>query len=376
MKTRKIIIDPQQLKLADNPCVTTEALKILTDKKISLEFDVFESEQETSTKSTIVFVHGNSSSKRAFSHLLPLFTNRYRVVAYDLLGHGDSTKIGGLKHLTPNEIDVLCSSLYSPSTMIAQSIQLFNTLKITQAHILAWSLAGHLFYGVAIEKPSLVASLTTIGSPPVFFKTSAFKQGFHDFFTETLLPAWINTPKSYTKPEASQISLSVGFQSHDLSAVEDLINTDPLVRKFLFVKEESNKALDALGFISTTTIPLCLMVGSKDVGIKFEYIENCKTKLKNPISKVEIIPNASHAIFASNVEEFLKVFEAFLLSYQTANRVKNSSTNAHITDSGKKMQAETLPQFTASQQPLVASTNTDLQNTSTTKQAAHAKQNK
>jgi pimeloyl-ACP methyl ester carboxylesterase len=41
-------------------------------------------------KPPLVFVHGLDRVARTFDHLAPHFTSRYRVIAYDMRGHGDS----------------------------------------------------------------------------------------------------------------------------------------------------------------------------------------------------------------------------------------------------------------------------------------------
>ena len=44
-----------------------------------------------SDKPPLVFVHGLDRVARTFDHLAPYFTSRYRVIAYDMRGHGDSS---------------------------------------------------------------------------------------------------------------------------------------------------------------------------------------------------------------------------------------------------------------------------------------------
>src|SRR5688572_8806016 len=41
-------------------------------------------------KPPLILIHGISRFARTFDHLVPAFVDRYRVIAYDLRGHGDS----------------------------------------------------------------------------------------------------------------------------------------------------------------------------------------------------------------------------------------------------------------------------------------------
>lgn len=298
---------------------------MIEEKNLQLKLQVYDSAVCDNTKSVIVLIHGNSSSKEVFQEQIKYFSETYRVIAIDLLGHGKSTKISNLENINGEEREQLAEVFYNPCAMISEITQLLQAKKIENSHLIGWSLGGHIGYGVAIENQKLVSSITTIGSPPVLFSANGFKKGFGEWFVTTLVPDWVNNPKNYSREEASVISASIGFKSEDKFAIEDLMNTDPLIRRHLFLKlneydkETYRAVLDAENFILNTDLPVCLIVGEKDAGINASYINNFERKLKNQDSSVHVIQDAPHAVFSTNKNEYLKIVDNFIEEVSPSN---------------------------------------------------------
>jgi pimeloyl-ACP methyl ester carboxylesterase len=107
----------------------------------------------------LLLIHGNSFNQRIFKHLLTADLP-YRVVAFDLLGHGRSG----------NAVEPLYS--YTMPSYARTAFEVLQALGIYSVVVLGWSLGGH----IAIEmvemqyqpqRPCVVEGVMIIGTPPV-----------------------------------------------------------------------------------------------------------------------------------------------------------------------------------------------------------------
>jgi|GEM_PF-2422950 len=312
-------IEPAELRFNNQEILSGRAIEILEKHNIELKLEIYDSDIRKSGKPILILVHGNSSSKKVFNEHIKNYSEDYRVIAIDLLGHGESTKISNLENLTAEEINILSETFYNPCAMIAQLKQFFEKKNIKNAHVLGWSLGGHLAYGIAVENPELVSSITAIGSPPVIFSTEGFKQGFGNWFVNTLLPEWVNDPKPIPIEQAEFIRSHMGFKVEEKFFIHDLVNADPQMRRHLFLKlnEYDNNiykgtGLDGENFAKTTQIPLNLIVVKEDMGISSDYIASFKGQLQHSSSRVYVIDGTHHAVWNTDPVQYYKIVSNFI----------------------------------------------------------------
>src|SRR5690242_3782652 len=186
--THKYKIHPESLFINQTNILSSETLHLIKSSNIELFIDVYEENPNDKTE-TIVFIHGNSYSKIIFQNQINAFSQRYRVVAIDLLGHGNSTKLNEL-NLSAETADSLALDLYNPLAMVAVLVQFLESNQLKKAHLTGFGLGGHLAYGIAVENPELVSSISAIGSPPILFSHDGLKKGFNDWFVNNLIPEW------------------------------------------------------------------------------------------------------------------------------------------------------------------------------------------
>lgn len=314
------IINPKTLHDSNGLLIEESVLEILEKNKIILKLNFSDTNPGDTIKPVIVLVHGNSASKNVFDDQVKHFSNDYRVIAMDLLGHGDSTNISNLENISSDEKNILCTAFYNPLAMISEIESFLKSKNISHAHFIGWSLGGHIAYGLAVSNPELVSSITSIGSPPIKFCSDGFKKGFTEWFVNALLPEWVNQPKVYSMEEARGIGIHIGFDNKDIEAfAHDMVISDPEMRKNLFLKLDeynaekySGSSLDAETFALETNIPLCLIVGKKDAGINASYIASIGKNMRNSLSSTHVIENGSHAVFKTHAAEYYLIVDNFI----------------------------------------------------------------
>lgn len=99
----------------------------------------------------VVLVHGLGSSARDWEAQLPALTPRFRVLTYDVRGHGKTSRPRGP---------------YSVAQFAADLAALMDHLGHKPAHVVGISMGGMIAFQLAVDRPDLVRSLTIVNSGP------------------------------------------------------------------------------------------------------------------------------------------------------------------------------------------------------------------
>ncbi len=100
---------------------------------------------------TLVFIHGLGSSTRDWEAQTRDFSRDYRVLTFDLRGHGRSEKPSG-----PYSIPLFAGDVAG----------LLAALHISSAHVVGLSLGGAVAFQFALDHPPMVKTLTIVNSAP------------------------------------------------------------------------------------------------------------------------------------------------------------------------------------------------------------------
>ena len=98
----------------------------------------------------VVLVHGLGLTRATWAAFVPGLAANYRVLSYDLPGHGDSA--------LPQDVPSL-------TTLSDQLAALLDELKIARATVIGFSLGGMINRRFAIDHPGRVAGLVILNSP-------------------------------------------------------------------------------------------------------------------------------------------------------------------------------------------------------------------
>ena len=98
----------------------------------------------------LVLVHGLGLTRQTWDEFVPVLAQDYRVLTYDLCGHGESA--------LPQEKPSL-------TVLSGQLVALLDELGIARAAILGFSLGGMIIRRFAMDHPSRVTALVILNSP-------------------------------------------------------------------------------------------------------------------------------------------------------------------------------------------------------------------
>jgi 3-oxoadipate enol-lactonase len=99
----------------------------------------------------VVLIHGLGSSGRDWELQVPALADHYRVLTYDVRGHGASSKPRGPYRVTQFASDLAL---------------LLERLEHRPAHVVGISMGGMIAFQLAVDRPDLVRSLVIVNSGP------------------------------------------------------------------------------------------------------------------------------------------------------------------------------------------------------------------
>lgn len=208
---------------------------------------------------TVVLIHGNSFCLKTWEHIFnsPL-AETYRIVAYDLPGHGSSS----------NAFDP--ERTYNQPAYGDVAVELFKELKIEKVVAVGWSLGGH----IAIELIPRFAGLKGIlitGTPPV--SSGELGKGF--MMGDDPASSAYAARDDLTPEEFDDMAHSVCDLPYADWMLECITRTDPAARKLMWGKfDEHLKIFDQRAIMANTTVPVAVVNGTDEIFINIKFVRN------------------------------------------------------------------------------------------------------
>jgi pimeloyl-ACP methyl ester carboxylesterase len=223
----------------------------------------------------LVFVHGNSSSTRAFEHQFSAFGD-LELLGFDLPGHGASHNAAG-----QDSYSLKCYAEIVKHQ--ARSVQARRVL------LIGWSLGGHIVLEALNESNAATAALI-VGAPPLrsmadmadaFLRSSALELIQRGPVSEAEAKVWAQncTCLGANYPEW----LKTDFQ-----------RTDPVARIGLITSLASGAFKDEWREVQAAKMPVALIVGGNDPFINKDFLRDASLLTNVRDSRVEIISSAGH----------------------------------------------------------------------------------
>ncbi len=267
----------------------------MDEQRITVDGQQIAFSQSEGTERPVIFVHGNSSSARTWSPVLAgPFGQRFRCLALDLPGHGDSAKAA-------NPADYSLPGYATALTGFAQAIN------ATDAVIVGWSLGGHIALEAAPGLPA-AAGFVVFGTPPVgsadqlavaFLPNPAMNVGF----TAAVSPDEARTFAASFTTAGSALPLD--------AFVADILRTDGEARAGLLASVGEGRFTDEIAIVADLRRPLAVLQGEGEQLVNLDYLR----ELTAPTlwrGAIQLIPGAGHAPHQEAPEAFTALLEAFI----------------------------------------------------------------
>lgn len=207
---------------------------------------------------TLLFLHGNSHSLKTFSKQIGCENlNQYRLILWDIPGHGESSRDGNysLKHF---------------ADILSKFIQELNLEKVI---VVGHSLGGHL--AINLLKYTRPLGLVLFGTPPLNnpFDPAAF-------LPNTNAPVLQQAQSS--GQEIENLMKEMGYTGDDLiQATQDYLRTDPRFRSEILAEVISGTNENELALVKSFANDLLILLATNDTLINNNYILNELKGMKN-----------------------------------------------------------------------------------------------
>ncbi|MCC7253548.1 alpha/beta hydrolase [Hyphomicrobium sp.] len=246
-------------------------------------------------RSTVLLIHGNSSCKEVFAHVVPMLIEvGYGVLAPDLPGHGDSENASD-PHNT-----------YSFPGYAAALGELLDDAGVEAPIIVGWSLGGHVAMELAAHRPT-VRGLMVIGSPPCKPAPEALEAAFRTHPT-TLLAGKAEFSTDDVKAYAAAM---LGVGEPDAFLRMRVRRTDGLARKLMFSSALAGVGVDQRLVAAEPSRPFAVVHGADDPFVRLDYLRSLHYgRLWR--SEVVVLEQVGHAPHWQAPDFFTPILLAFL----------------------------------------------------------------
>ena len=258
--------------------------------KSGTNYEVFGSVKDPA----VVFVHGLGLDLNTWEKIAPYFSDDYRVVLYDLNGHGKSDASTATQTL---------------SLFAEQLADLLNELEIDRAAIIGFSLGGMINRRFALDHPEKTGALAILNSPHErdqeaqrlveerALQTSA--GGIEATIDETLR-RWF-TPSFFEKSPEIISKVRTGVLNNDLDSYTQC-------RHVL-----ANGVIELIRPNPSITVPTLVMTCENDSGSTPEMAQAISEEILG--SEIVIVPELKHLGLLEEPEVFINSLQVFLDRY-------------------------------------------------------------
>jgi pimeloyl-ACP methyl ester carboxylesterase len=242
----------------------------------------------------VLFVHGNSSEKAIFSkQIASKRFARYRRIAFDLPGHGQSAD-------APEP-----ARSYSIHGFADAAIALLAGLRIERAILVGWSLGGHVALELIARWPGAVAAWI-VGTPPagVADMAAAFRPSPHMALT---------FQDSFDDDEArafAQQAIGDGVLLEPWM-FDACRRADGRFRRLLMESAVAGLDLDGRKIAETAPLPLAVVCGANDPFVEGSYLTSLPYRNLWD-GRVHLLEGLGHAPFWEAPERVDPLLKRFL----------------------------------------------------------------
>lgn len=245
-------------------------------------------------KQPLLLLHGNSACKEAFGYQFKMLSDRYRLIAFDLPGHGVSDNADP-------------ETAYNLIAYSEVAEQVLSDAGIENPLVFGWSLGGYVALELAARENLSIKGMAICGTPPLTVVP--------DDFAASYIPTehMVLTGKQYFTAEESRHyanSATAPKSAESAFMHKNLPRTDGRARAYMITKLSIVNWPRQMRVLWSGKVPFAIINGADDPFLDKNYIHRlCNSEgWKHPLVEIE---NGRHAPFFNKAEEFNAVFEKF-----------------------------------------------------------------
>ena len=244
----------------------------------------------------VVFIHGNSLSSESFrDQFASELAEKYRLIAFDLPGHGQSPPANN------PEND------YSVPGFHKILFGVIKKMNIRDAVFVGHSLGGHILMEAYPELEKICKAMLIFGSPPFLGANHPVERSHYPHPDFMLAFSGDLTNDQFTA--LAKMYIREGDHFPDL-IMKDIRRTDPRMRPNLGMNTTPDKLLNEAAIVAGMNSSLAIFHGAQDQLLRAEYFN----ELTIPSlwkGKVHLI-NSGHCPQIENPEEFNRLLAEFM----------------------------------------------------------------
>lgn len=259
---------------------------------------------------TVVFLHGIGGNRHNWSEQLPHFSKRYRAVAWDARGYGDSDDYEG-----PCDFAQVSQDL----------IRLLDHLGAGRAMLVGLSMGGRILMDFCARHPDRVSALVLAGSFPSFGKSLDAQQ--REAFMR-LRRAPLEAGKTFAQLAPDLIASLAGPYA-TAGMLDRLRQSIEALRADSYLKTlESTLHFDRTEALRAITVPTLLLYGEFDTLVTPEAGRHVQALM--PHSQYQIIRSVGHLMNIEAPVEFNRLVSDFLDSVGARPAGTSSERSTHV----------------------------------------------
>ncbi|WP_096435294.1 alpha/beta fold hydrolase [Alteribacter populi] len=233
----------------------------------------------------IVFTHGASWNHQLWDPQVEEFSKAYRVITWDVRGHGKSQDDG---------------EPFTSKTFTEDLVGLLNYLRIDKVTLCGLSMGGIISMQTAIEHPARVKGLILIGAPCTF----RFNRYERLVVPMQRMLSYVMPMRAFAKAQGYYFSR---FNPANKSFIEEAVQS--LTRKDWSQIWQALTEMDVQDDLKDISCPVLIIQGEQDYMIKHQQRYMAETI---PNARWEIIKDANHATNRDNPSAVNALIDDFL----------------------------------------------------------------
>ena len=240
----------------------------------------------------VICMHGNGLNRDMWRHFVPVLSQNYRAIVYELRGMGESETVGkpGQKVTIQDHANDLAA--------------IMDELKIEKAAIVAHALGGFVSMLFAAQHPERVSAMV------VFCTSAKIESEANQAF-----PRWVETAEKEGMSPLIDKAMERWFSESFRAAHPEIID---LYRKMVAANPPMGYAANCRGIIEydirdelhRIQCPTLVIAGEQDQPTPLKDHEFIVERI--PASRLVVVPDASHTVSEEQVDVFNKTVLEFL----------------------------------------------------------------